>query len=56
MYKNGPRFLNSLKENALSAVTFCSSKGVNTRSLPLFVPGGAILAFLQEAKPIKKQA
>jgi len=53
------RFLNSFKENALSAVTFSSSKGVSTRFFPLLVlfsPGGATLAFLQEAKPMKKQA
>src|SRR6185503_5494614 len=45
-------FLNSFKENALSAATFCSSAGVSTRSLPLL---GTTPFFLQEASPVNKR-
>src|SRR6185437_4312008 len=50
------KFLNSFKVNALSAVTFCSSKDVSTRLLPLSVFfKGVTGAFLQEAKPRVKR-
>ena len=48
------RFLNSFKAKALSAVIFCLSKELSTRTLPLFMvfAAGVTPALLQEAQPI----